>query len=255
MRAITGSDDISLDALAHVSSAAFEVTLERLGDYIRLSNAGERLIRTPDMLLRALNEVGETQADNITELVRRSDPNCVVPNLAEVPRTAWRALCDLKRFPATLGNVANYVDHAGRVDDSLAELLTEAKSISTNKEDSQERRLEIAKAILAAPPLLRARFSGSDSPRALGSTALWSHKILNPSRATWLRALSRRTFWTTTQAFRDALDGRLAHARGRARGLVDSGRLPRARVSASGRGRALAEERESAPASARTRRG
>ena len=155
-----------------------------IGDEVR-TEVDTWTIERPEAFVPILADLAPLPADHAVKLIERSNPACIVEDLADVPGSLWEILALFGRFPMSLSNVDAYTKYHGEVDAYLGRLLEEAEKIDTpaagrdaataegseGEEETDAVAGEDAKARIAAmvlnaamhipDPRLRARLAGS----------------------------------------------------------------------------------------------
>lgn len=148
--ALGGADHpLNLDAIAEESHAIYTRVLGDLPDYLIALHENQPTVVRADMFIGRIKDVSEAADDQLPAVISRASENCRIRELASVPPTAWPALAEGRRFPATFVNVRAYIDERG-LDLSLAGVLKDAGEIGAHEGAEEPGKLEIALAILRA---------------------------------------------------------------------------------------------------------
>ena len=153
LQTLTNSDDLSLDALRDAGGAMLPHALNHLPEYLEESGKapGTRWTTAdPNGFLELISSAAQRRGEGLGELIRRADRSCFVADLGRAPRAAWAPLVSDLRVPATYANVTTYLAVAGTVDESLAELLMDSRSVVEAADVEAPERLELAVSLLNA---------------------------------------------------------------------------------------------------------
>ncbi|MDQ4110528.1 MAG: hypothetical protein M3306_05430 [Actinomycetota bacterium] len=124
-------DDIrALDLVYRYCIDEFDTYLDACG----VHRPTQWAVSTPETLTNVMNDLSgvyeeETFVRFSHDVAQRTEPSVRVTSLKDVPAPSWPALAEQRLFEPTLENVHRYRAGVGKVDASLAKLLTVANTI------------------------------------------------------------------------------------------------------------------------------
>ena len=154
LAALPDGSGLALDQIRAVDETIYAHALAHADDYLEALAGDEVTVSDPTAFIAVVEDVLAGAPTYLPQLVARAAPTSIVTDLDDVADGAWTALAAADRFPATLHNVARYIDVKGGIDTALAGRLTRADSIETSHSDEQSARQELALKILAARDVL-----------------------------------------------------------------------------------------------------
>lgn len=206
-----GELDIALDVLLGKRIYVYNYLVANLAVYVQLLEPKERSIRSVERFTQILQDVRQRPIPLIAKLVEHSSTECVVDDLSNAPPPVYPVLAAQRRFPASLGNVLAYLEHYGKVDESLAAVLKRERSIRVESDSGADQKSRAAMAVIQAKTTLAANlralivrkldvvFAAEDVPVEDGDLfpLLVKNKIIKDEAATYehLRAAS----WDTRE--------------------------------------------------------
>jgi hypothetical protein len=151
--ALAGTADAALDTLMDTNYDVYEQATANLSQYVEsLLSAGKTYfwISSPVKFLSILEDLKRPLPADALEILKHTDPSIDLPTLTDAPESLWSALAAAQRFPATMYNVAAYINLYAGIDDALGALLSEAGSITESDEADPSSRQGVAIEILNA---------------------------------------------------------------------------------------------------------
>jgi len=96
-----------------------------------------------------ITDVVKTDAKQAAAIIERASDGASISDLATVPSSVWETLAEGSRFPATFGNVTEYIDDIG-MEFRLGSLLARARTIESAEGEAEGEKLALAIEILIA---------------------------------------------------------------------------------------------------------
>lgn len=155
--ALAGAETLALDQIREANKMVYDYAIAHLAEYlyaIKELGTEAHTIESPNAFAEVITDIARDSQEHLSEVVSASALSCRLLRLVEVPDSAWPALAEGHRFPATFENVAAYIDSIGEVDGSLANLLATARKIEVLGTEEDSRKVAIAYRILAAKDTL-----------------------------------------------------------------------------------------------------
>lgn len=146
--------DLSLDSMRDANPAVFERAASRLGDYLECIEGSVPSVRSNEAFVSIVKDLSVVAPDSIDRLIDLASDDCMLEWISSVPKVAWPAVVKNRRCIASLDNVGLYLDEFGQVDEFLAQLLKRPEAISSAGSAEEERKVDVARAILRAGKVL-----------------------------------------------------------------------------------------------------
>lgn len=147
--AIGETQSVALDVIRTTSYIVYNYVLDNLDTYLSAIDGVSVTVDNCENFVPVLNDILIQEPICLAGVVKNASPECRVFNISEISVTTWQELADYFRFPETFDNVSQYVEQLG-IDTQLAQLLTQAGKITEVDAASEDQKLALAKAILAA---------------------------------------------------------------------------------------------------------
>ncbi|GAB3156201.1 hypothetical protein GCM10027058_29910 [Microbacterium neimengense] len=145
---VTGSADISLDALYTTHEEVFTYAASTPSDYAKALEHSETTPITVHSS-KLLQEYLKLAAGSTPESVLAgAAPQAQLPALAAISPTTWPLVARHRMVAASYANVSAYVQHFGEIDNNLAETLSAVTQITDVGDIEQPARTELALEIL-----------------------------------------------------------------------------------------------------------
>lgn len=179
LEVITGSNDISLDAVARSGKASLSHLAARPSDYASAlrESATQVSVASAGLLVVYLREAGGESSDAIAEIIAGAASDCVVDDLQRVPVDTWPALVRTQHAVMTAGNAISYLDEYDEVDGDLAAALARVAELGETDELDDEARARVAAAVINSPSDLlgaehRVQLAASLEPETLPTSQI-----------------------------------------------------------------------------------
>ena len=156
---LTYSSDIALDILLHSPGEIYAYAVQNIREYLEAHAASTGTaftVNAPSEFAVVLNSSEAWGEPEYDALVTGAHPDCRIQELEEAPHGAWPALAESRRIPATLSNVAAYLEYYD-VDPRLATLLSGVESIARTEGIDNATRRKVALELVNAGGLLSER--------------------------------------------------------------------------------------------------
>lgn len=148
--ALGDNESLSLDVALKASHGVYNYIIGYLDAYLSAIDGFSATVASGEDFISVLEDVLNAGSDRLDEIIAHASESCIVKDLKDVSEDAWRHLAYYERFPAKFSNVSAYISAVGSLDGNLAKVLTCAKGISDHGNYDEDRKAELAKAILSA---------------------------------------------------------------------------------------------------------
>jgi len=145
-----GTGSLALDAIKKTNPTVYQYVLKNLESYMAIADGVSATIDAPQEFTSTLKDVLGVNEKVLPLVVAGASPECMVDDLSSLPQETWPVLAANKRFPATFNNVKQYIDAVGKLDENLAQILIEHKSIAESSAADDATKMKLAKSVLAA---------------------------------------------------------------------------------------------------------
>lgn len=148
--AISNTHTIALDVIRTANNTTYEYVLVHLGAYLNNTKGLTTTIDANEHFNIVIEDVLGREESLLGDVIERAATNCIITDLNDVSDTAWPALAEHLRFPATFNNISCYFDVFDSIDSNLAKVLTHAGSITEINKSEDKLKEKLAIAILEA---------------------------------------------------------------------------------------------------------
>ncbi|SDW85630.1 AAA ATPase domain-containing protein [Arthrobacter sp. cf158] len=155
---LTGAQSLSLDDLLEADERVYKHAVHHLGDYLAAYSEAEasHTIDDPRNFVAILTSASKHgNAEALRQLVSQSDEACEVAVLSDLPVSVWPTILVEGRTHANFTNVHLYIAEFGRVDEELADFLSNHHELKWDEDSVPlEDRRNVSIAILNASDVL-----------------------------------------------------------------------------------------------------
>lgn len=214
LRLALGNVDLSLDRIREKDPQhIYPKVLSELPAYLSAIDGQAPSSSSPDDFPLLVTEVHEAAPDYTEQFIAAASNDSRVSEIEDVPEETWEALGKNRRFPATVANVTKYLAYTEKVDDALANVLTDAEILSGIDGFDETAKRDLAVTLIAASaelgPVLRASLAESLNMREYLYVSrlpqesgvlfgeLRSRKVIADDGVTWEHIAS--TDWATKE--------------------------------------------------------
>ncbi|MEH8102813.1 YobI family P-loop NTPase [Aeromonas veronii] len=148
--AISNTHTVALDVIRTANNTTYEYVLAHLGAYLNNTKGLTTTIDANEHFNIVIEDVIGREESLLGDVIERAATNCIITDLNDVSDTAWPALAEHLRFPATFNNISCYFDVFDSIDSNLAKVLTHAGSITEINKSEDKLKEKLAIAILEA---------------------------------------------------------------------------------------------------------
>ncbi|MGN5079401.1 YobI family P-loop NTPase [Aeromonas veronii] len=148
--AISNTHTVALDVIRTANNTTYEYVLAHLGAYLNNTKGLTTTIDANEYFNIVIEDVLGREESLLGDVIERAATNCIITDLNDVSDTAWPALAEHLRFPATFNNISCYFEVFNSIDSHLAKVLTHAGCITEIKKNEDKLKEKIAVAVLEA---------------------------------------------------------------------------------------------------------
>ncbi|MFM5363447.1 hypothetical protein ACET98_20445 [Aeromonas veronii] len=131
--AISNTHTVALDVVRTANNTTYEYVLAHLGAYLNNTKGLTTTIDANEYFNIVIEDVLGREESLLGDVIERAATNCIITDLNDVSDTAWPALAEHLRFPATFNNISCYFEVFNSIDSHLAKVLTHAGCITEIK--------------------------------------------------------------------------------------------------------------------------
>jgi hypothetical protein len=153
LQALSGSPNLSLDALQIIDGEMYEYVISKPDKYVTAradSSDPGPTVEDPASFIGVVQEASEWSEESMTVLIRDAAPACRIAGLRDAPTIAWSTLASERRTDVSFDNVQAYLDHFGAVDGSLVTLLTDAETLPWDDTSDEDARAQVGLQLINA---------------------------------------------------------------------------------------------------------
>ncbi|WP_279475432.1 hypothetical protein [Aeromonas veronii] len=143
--AISNTNTVALDVIRTANNTTYEYVLAHLGAYLNNTKGLTTTIDANEHFNIVIEDVLGREESFLGDVIERAASNCIITDLNDVSDTAWPALAEHLRFPATFNNISCYFDVFNSIDSHLAKVLTHAGCITENKKNEDKIKEKLGK--------------------------------------------------------------------------------------------------------------
>ncbi|WP_447769096.1 YobI family P-loop NTPase [Aeromonas veronii] len=147
---ISNTHTVALDVIRTANNTTYEYVLAHLGAYLNNTKGLTTTIDANEYFNIVIEDVLGREESLLGDVIERAATNCIITDLNDVSNTAWPALAEHLRFPATFNNISCYFEVFNSIDSHLAKVLTHAGCITEIKKNEDKLKEKIAVAVLEA---------------------------------------------------------------------------------------------------------
>lgn len=139
--------------------------LSELSSYLDAVEGNASTNESVDGFIPVVRDVFDAAPELLDRIVGGASDECRVEHLKDVPKETWAIFAAHNRVPSTFANVSAYIEQIGKVDEYLAVILRDAKTIAARDDATEEEKRNLAVALIKSGtqlgPILRATLAES----------------------------------------------------------------------------------------------